>query len=404
MAIKPILLSLLRNKFINSVLVVQIAMTMAVLSASTLVAVKTLEDWGMPSGMPHDRIIRIGAKMFDPTQSVEAAMHRDLERLNELDTVAAFTRSNFTPVEAEEEINVYRSSSQEAEPEDTVVFAVDHHFLATFELELLDGRAFTAADEMVVEASQPERAPVVMISQAMADALFPEESPLGKTLWLKKGADPVNVIGVYSNFMVGAGMNGLGKSYQSILRPNIVWNKTYGPQYFIRVESTPAEAMIDILVTLFYQEPGRYVYASELLKRAKKRMYDGRGSRAVTSLSISLMLVLIAAIGIGGLTSFQINQRRHVIGTRRALGARKSDIYRYVFTENSIISITGLFIGLLIALYLVFQQSSLQETNFLNVGWLLVIALFIWIINLLATWYPAYQAASIAPAIVTKGS
>ena len=250
----------------------------------------------------------------------------------------------------------------------------------------------------------PENASQVMISEDMAIALFADQPAVGQTIWLAKKSDPVQVVGVYSNFMVGERLNGRGKSYQSIIRPQVKWSQNQQPHYLIRVESGQGTAMMEDIIDVFYQERGRYINTSELLKRTQKRMYDGRGSRALTMLVISVVLLIITGLGMTGLTAFQVTQKRKQIGTRRALGAKKRDIMRYFLTENSIITLIGLMIGVLVTFSITFELSEQASQNFMNVSVILLTGLVMWIVNILAVWFPAKRAANIEPAIVTRSA
>ncbi|MFP5303283.1 FtsX-like permease family protein, partial [Cobetia sp. SIMBA_158] len=64
------------------------------------------------------------------------------------------------------------------------------------------------------------------------------------------------------------------------------------------------------------------------------------------------ILVLVTTVGIFGLTLFNISKRTKQIGTRRALGARKSSIIDYFLVENALICIAGLVLGVIAALIL----------------------------------------------------
>lgn len=115
-----------------------------------------------------------------------------------------------------------------------------------------------------------------MISEDMAKALFNQQSAIGKTLYLSREGDPVQIVGVYSNFMVGEDLNRRGKSYWSVLRPQVIYATKQEPQFIIRVAANDLHTMIEEMVSVFYQEQGRYVVASESMQRSQKRMYDGR--------------------------------------------------------------------------------------------------------------------------------
>ena len=120
-------------------------------------------------------------------------------------------------------------------------------------------------------------------------------------------------------------------------------------------------------------------------------------------LAISIVLLIITSIGVTGLTTFQINQKRKQIGARRALGAKRRDIMSYLLTENTLVTGFGLLIGSIGTVYTVFMQSQQTAENVMNVSLILLTALLIWLINIVAVWFPARQATKISPAIVTRG-
>src|SRR3546814_13501717 len=76
-----------------------------------------------------------------------------------------------------------------------------------------------------------------------------------------------------------------------------------------------------------------------------------RGDRAMVGLLVGTIvaLLLVTALGIVGLTSFWVSQRRRQIGVRRALGATRGDILRYFPTENFLIVSVGIPMGMLLA-------------------------------------------------------
>lgn len=403
MEFRPILLSLKQNKIMAFLTILQIALTMTVLSVSVLKANTTLAEWNLPSGIPHEQLIRVEAELYDDTLDVGAAMARDLQRLQQHPQVLGVTRSNDSPFMAEDIVSIYLETGDEAEPFETVIIDADANFTRTLQLELRDGRFFNEGDEIVAHVESGLQASGVMISEDMAKALFSDQSAVGKTLYLSREGEPVQIVGVYSNFMVGERLNGRGHSYWSVLRPQVIYDINREPQYLIRVAAQDVDTMIEELVSVFYQEQGRYVVASESMKRAQKRMYDGRGSRALTELILGVVLMLITAAGIAGLTSFQVNQRRQQIGTRRALGARKSDILRYFLMENAMVTWIGLIIGIIATFYLMFEISVRDDENYLNFGIIVLMAFWMWLVSAVSTWIPAHKATLISPSVVTRG-
>ena len=403
MNLKPIFLSLKRNKFMTLILIIQIAFTMGVLSSSVLVATTTLSEWNLPSGIPHEDIIRVSPEFYEENRDVGQAIIDDVERVKQFPSVVSVTQSNAVPFTAESVVNVYLETGEDAQGYQTVIIDADESIATVLNLSLIEGRWITENDVIRGDADEvTENASIVMLSQDMANALFPDTSAVGQTIWLNNQGEPVKIIGVYSNFMTGERLNGRGNSYHSFIRPQVKWREGMEPHYLIRMEAGTAETQLEDIVTLFYKERGRYINFPELLKRTQKRMYDGRGSRALTFLVISAVLLLITAIGITGLTAFQVNQRKKQIGTRRALGAKKSDIIKYFLTENCIITLFGLLIGMILTFSLTFELSEQSGQNFLNLSVLAGTAALIWVINTVAVWFPAKRAANVAPAIVTR--
>ncbi|MGK0370686.1 MAG: putative ABC transport system permease protein [Glaciecola sp.] len=115
-----------------------------------------------------------------------------------------------------------------------------------------------------------------------------------------------------------------------------------------------------------------------------------------------VVLVLVTALGIFGITVFNINKRTKQIGTRRALGARKSAIVSYFLVENALICAAGIVFGIIGALALaqaLFEYYSLPELDYL---YIVVTAVFVFSFSLLSVLMPANRAANISPSIATR--
>ena len=113
-------------------------------------------------------------------------------------------------------------------------------------------------------------------------------------------------------------------------------------------------------------------------------------------------LVSLTALVIVGLASYFVNQRTKQIGTRRALGATRTDILRYFLVENWIITTVGACAGCILTVAI----SYLLETNFelprLDYRYLLVCVIALWFISQFSALFPARRAASVPPAVATR--
>ena len=403
MELRPILLSLKHNKFFALLIIVQVALTLAVVSNALFVTTSTLKEWNLPSGLAHRQIISVKPQFFAPDVSMGQIIREDIDRLSQLPGVTAVTPNSEAPFEAEAVRRVYVDTRDDAEGFQTVVINGQANMTQVLGLTLLEGRGFNRLDEVWgAQGSEAASAAVVMISEAMAQVLFPDESPLGKTIWLAQNSDPVEVVGVYSNFMTGEELNFYGMSFRSILRPQVSWQTGVDPNYLLRVEPGVDDGIFEEIRNTLYQTKGRYVYSVERLSRVQKRMYDGRGSNALILLVVSLVLVLITAFGTGGLVSFLVNQRKRQIGTRRALGASKWAVVRYFLVENTLVTWIGLLLGAGLTISIAFLLNDAGSADILDPAYLVMTGLALWLINIFAVWLPARRAANVPPSIVTR--
>src|SRR5690606_7984853 len=86
--------------------------------------------------------------------------------------------------------------------------------------------------------------------------------------------------------------------------------------------------------------------AATTLEAARDKYYRNDRAMAWLLVGVCLLLLTVTAVGIAGLTSFWVAQRRRQIGIRRAIGATRGDILRYFQTENFLIATIGIALGM----------------------------------------------------------
>lgn len=404
MGIRPILLSLKQKKFIAIMVVLQIALTLAAVSHSVFSAAALLKDWNVASGLDEEKLIIAQSQFFIEGADKANAITEDLKNLTDLPGVIHVTTANQMPFAANNVSNIYKETGDEAQRFLASVFELNSSAIDVLGVELISGRNFYENEVVSGELNAGLDYPsVVMISEDIAKELFDGENPLGKTLWPVKNAQPAEIIGVYSNFMTGESLNGIGKSYNSIIRPMTLWSPNrLDPGYLMRVDPGAAERLLEDARTAIYKQPGRYLYNNEVLTRTKKRIYDGRSSQSILMLTVSAVLILITALGIAGLSSFLVNQRRKQIGIRRALGATKKSILRYFLIENSLLTIVGLSLGVIMTIGIAVKYPSLGGNGFLRYDLMMMVAIFLWVINIISVYWPAKKASNIDPAVTIR--
>jgi putative ABC transport system permease protein len=123
---------------------------------------------------------------------------------------------------------------------------------------------------------------------------------------------------------------------------------------------------------------------------------------AIMLTTVCFALLAITALGIVGLASFWVTQRRKQIGTRRALGATRGAIVRYFQLENALITAGGAVFGVALAVGLnIWLVNTFQLTR-LNLLYLPAGVAIVFALGQLAVYPPARRAATVPPAEATR--
>ncbi|KRE88597.1 hypothetical protein ASG87_08420 [Frateuria sp. Soil773] len=269
-------------------------------------------------------------------------------------------------------------------------------------LRLVAGRAPQTGDFQPMVGFAPKDSQVV-VSHTLAEHLWPGQDPLGKEFW--SGDYHFRVIGVVAHMArPGAGEGGTGTIEWSVFvptqpGPNLVG--TYllraAPQDLPRVlrdaKAAIARAVPDVVID---HENSR------TLGDLRERYF--RSDRVMASLLVGVVAALlgVTALGIVGLASFWVQQRRRQIGIRRAIGATRGDILRYFQTENFLIVTFGIALGMLLAFALNAMLMRFYELPHLPLAYLPAGALALWGLGQVAVLGPALRAAAVPPVVATR--
>jgi len=395
--IRPILSSMRKNRVGVILIAIQIAVTFAVVLNCLNLAREEMRKLEHPTGMDVANMVVVTADHYDGKLSDERfekdTIQRDLTWLRAQDgVIGAGNLLNF-PLSGS-------GSSDTREPEgapersaDFCWYLGDQQVLETYGLELVEGRVFTE-EEVRSEAS------VSLITKALADALFPDGNALGQVLHSDRGPQE-RVIGIidhmqgswrnWSNF----DKNAFYPRHSSFLSGKI--------HYMVRVTPGSVDRFIP-----FIEEHMGALYPDRLLaarpfQEIKDRHFRDSYATSRIMIGISIVLILVTALGIMGLTSFWVTQRTRQIGIRRALGARRIDILHYFLVENSLVTLIGLAVGLVLVFVLNRQMIATSNsmtplpTVFLPIG-----MISLWVLGLVSVYLPASRAARVDPAIATR--
>ncbi|HSG40250.1 MAG TPA: ADOP family duplicated permease, partial [Thermoanaerobaculia bacterium] len=292
---------------------------------------------------------------------------------------------------------LYRTATIEGQSEeDGPVIAqtnsVDSGYFETMGIRILQGRPFTEADRSGVKR-------VAIVNKTMAEEGWPGQNPVGRRLRLKPTDDVFEVVGVAADIKY----NTLGEDPKSYLYMPI--QQTYSPAVtlHVRTSGAPADLAGDVRGVVREMAPGLPAPEVQTMDDVIDALLWAPRAGATLLTVFGTVALLLALIGIYGVTSYLVSQRRREIGIRMALGARRSDVLRFFLGRGMAVVAAGLVIGLLSALALSRLAASLlfgiQARDPLAFG---AAALVLALTALLANYVPARRAAAVPPVEVIR--
>lgn len=395
----PILSTLRRHKIAAGLIVLEVALTCAIVTNALHLIQTRVDALQTDSGMAESEIAVLtlrGSKPLPP-ERVATVIGEDLARLRALPGLKSVTvvnqiaygnNSNNSGVTLEPDSKGLRVSAAQ--------YASDDHMLATFGVRLVEGRNFTAEEVLdnfkVFSVAEPKIGQLI-VNKIMAERLFPGQSAVGKTVYVF-GNSPSTIIGVVDTLthtqLHRARGNGAGAAMILPLRG--------GGSYVIRAEPGQLNQQIKaVTAALESADPSRVVTEARTLTEMRTRFYAQDRAMAWLMGGVCVALLLVTAMGIVGLASFWVQQRTRMIGTRRALGATEQQIRRYFQLENLLLTTTGILIGTAGAVGL--GQLLMQSYELPRLPWVYLPAgaLSLWLLGQVAVWVPARRAARLSP-------
>jgi putative ABC transport system permease protein len=397
----PIFRAMTRNRARFVLIVAEVALTLAIVANCVSLIRASQAELARESGFDDANLLfvrsRPFAEAFREDKYLQDAVEADARTLRAIPGVRTATNTYFLPWDG-------GGSSTEVRRGDvryrTQVYPGDLKFFDTLGVSLLEGRNFTQEEyDTYSQTDLPDDVvyPAV-ISQKLADLIYPEGGALGKVINDPDDIPAYRVIGIFGPFYNPYGWP-IGD--YAVIYPSRTGNFN-GTSFLVRSEPGQAAALPpEIEKALLAANNGRNVEVQ--LISETRRQYDARDRSVVFALNaVMLLLVFVTALGIVGITSFSVAERQRQIGTRRALGATRADILRHFLLENWMVTSIGAALGLLFAYALNFGLVNLVEGAKLD-GWILVVGVaLLWTTGLAAALGPALRAARIAPAIATR--
>jgi putative ABC transport system permease protein len=405
MAVRPILSTLRRHKTTALLVVLEIALTCAIVCNAVFLVIQRIDRIHMPSGVAEHELIQVDLADIGKTNDEHARTLTDLAALRAIPGVTQVAAVNQIPFGHSSNNSGIKLDPKQNKATLNAAHYQGENIAQTLGLQLVAGRLLEPADYVELKDAakaysegKAEGLPrLVVITQPMAERLFPGQSALGKTIWV--GAElPLTVVGVVKNLVRPSIWNDAESQYSMMLPMRVDSN-----QYLIRTAPDQRERVLAAaLEALKKNNPHRIAWQKRTWDEVREKFFEG--DRAMTGLLIGVCvaLLVVTALGIVGLGSFWVAQRRRQIGVRRALGATRGHILRYFQTENFLLATIGIALGMVLAYGINLFLMVHYELPRLPAIYFPIGALALWLIGQAAVLGPALRAAAVPPVVATR--
>ncbi|TAM58385.1 MAG: FtsX-like permease family protein [Rhodanobacter sp.] len=416
MTLHPILAALRRHKAGVVLIALQIALTLAIVCNAIFIIGSRVQRIQRPTGMDEKNLFMVtqlwvGAPTGDDKASIDkldAMLRTDVQTLRSLPDVESAIAINSLPLtNSTWSGGIGLKPAQEHATAHAAHYFADEQTIHTLGLRLIAGRDFNAGDVHHMGVRGQNVPPIVIVTKALADKLFPGGNAVGKTIYIDRNT-PSTIVGVVARMQV--------PSVDSWAN-DFTWNSVLIPtrldgnfsRYAVRARPGRMDAaMKEARAALFAANPMRVIgddadsSGVKSFADIRARAYRADLGMAILMGVICLILLAVTGAGIVGLTSFWVGQRHKQIGVRRALGARKIDILRYFQTENLLIAGGGAMLGVVLALGLNLLLMRHFAMARLPIGYVLAGVAAVLALGQGAVFLPARRASNVPPVVATR--
>jgi putative ABC transport system permease protein len=403
--LRPIFSTLRRHRTAAFLIIIEIALTCAIVCNAVFLIANRVERLRFRTGMADSELVHLATRSIGKNENAAARTREDLAALRALPGVRSAAVVSVIPFGHMMSMSgVNLVPDQKAPTIQAAMYSGDAGLPATLGLKLIAGRDFAPdeiAEQADVDKSDDYKFAGVIISSAMAQRLFPGGDAVGKALYIF-GNTPIRIVGVVERLISPSPETGGQDDLYSVILP--IRSTFDQGVYVLRVDSAQRDPVLKAAVgALERVDPHRVAREHGTFEDLRSEFYRSDLTMVWLLVGVCVALLVVTAFGIVGLASFWVQQRTKMIGTRRALGATRGQILRYFQTENLLLTSAGIALGMLGAFAINQWLMTQYELPRLPLLYLPLGALALWALGQLAVLAPARRAAALPPAQAMRG-
>jgi predicted permease len=227
--------------------------------------------------------------------------------------------------------------------------AVSSGYFAAMGIQLLEGRVFNESDR---------GRNVVMVSQSVAERFWPGQDPIGKmclTAWGPKQRE--EVIGVVSDIHTvkldrpPVMMVYVPDWFGWIQQADMYLGVPRSASFVVRTAMNPAGAATAVREAIHAADPDVPIVALRPMTQVVSSSVDTRRFEMFLAGVFGAFALFLAALGIAGVVAYSVEQRRHELAIRMAMGAGLFDLRWMVLRQGMAPVVAGLGAGVVLAVF-----------------------------------------------------
>jgi len=395
MSLHLLIKSLFRRKVVTVLLLVQLAMTLALLANSLLLASQTRDKLNEPTGLNLPQTLQVQLK---PTTSdlrayplLSDLLERQMAAVRSIPGVEAVAYTNQGPVlQGGNNGNLHDPSAEDRTNIPTIpMYMASPDIFAVLGLKLVEGQF--PMTSIAVDGNTPS--PLV-ITRSLAEKLFPGRSAVGmQTNRAPVAAVVEDFFGQSSATATTYNMIQIAPLYGVDWGYGLIIKTSEGSTELIRQQVPDVLRQVDANIEIFYVRS---------LEEQHQRLYRNEFGLATLLGILSGLMLLVAMVSSYSNAHFHALKQQQEIGIKRALGASKQLILLELLSENWLTTAMGAVLGVLCAVALNKLLAGVISLQTLN-WWLPMLCSAVLLVCVtVATWYPARIATAVSPATATK--
>ena len=399
-------------------IIAQISLTFILLICSALLIKSLTELLKVDPGFNPKRVLTARIKASDrfETKQIKQYFSGLLERINQVPGVIAAGTNVTSPFLKAGWYNSYHIETYDYQPgevnQNFATSVVDGRYFDALGLNIVMGRSFELTD------LSANAHPVVVVDKNFADLYFPHGDVIGKRLTRDVGPGSTtsdnptwfSIVGVVGNVK----QNNLSESEENP-KPRIYNLAREGyPRYqqlIIRFADTDdvgnpqsEEAMIEsVKVAIREFNPNIPPYDFQMLESRIDSTLNQRRASIRILLAFAGLAIILSAVGLYGVISYIVEQRRKEIGIRLAMGAQRKTVMQMIFNQGIRLTILGLLIGIFgVAAASQLIRNQLFEVESVDPLIYALVAVQLAIVSFFACYLPSRKVLRVDPMTVLR--